>query len=111
MVPISLHLYYRNGSSSTGDAMASIMGVVNLTLPDDVLKGRQITEEELRFNLALGLFINDKATLGQAARLAGMSTPAFLDELGKRRIPVHYGLEDLAADEATLRAIAGDKRD
>ena len=83
---------------------------MDLTLPDDILKGRRMTEEELKFDLALGLYIDEKATLGQAARIAGMSTPAFLDELGKRKIPIHYGIEDLAADEATLRALEGGSR-
>ncbi len=62
-----------------------------------------MTSEELRFVLALGLCVDEKVTLGQAARIAGMSAPAFLDELGKRKIPVHYGMEDLAADEAAVR--------
>jgi len=84
---------------------------MNLTLPDDVLRGKKLTEEEIRFDLALGLFIDERATLGQAARIAGMSTPSFLDELGKRKIPIHYGLEDLAADEATIRALEAGNRD
>lgn len=54
-----------------------------------VLRGRAMTEDELRFDLALGLYVDEKVTLGQAAQVAGMSTPAFLDELGKRKIPVH----------------------
>lgn len=83
---------------------------MDLTLPDDVLNWQRVTEEELRFDLALGLYIDEKATLGQAARIAGLSTPAFLDELGKRKIPVHYGIEDLAADEATLRSLEGGYR-
>ena len=55
--------------------------------------------------LALGLYIDERATVGQAARVAGLSTPAFLDELGRRKIPVHYGLEDLEADMATVRTL------
>lgn len=64
-----------------------------------------MTEDELRFDLALGLYVDEKVTLGQAARVAGMSAPAFLDELGKRKIPVHYYVEDLDADMNTLRAL------
>jgi predicted HTH domain antitoxin len=80
---------------------------MNLVLPDDILKGTHVTDEELRFDLALGLYIDEKVTLGQAARIAGISTPAFLDERGNRKIPIRYGVEDLAADEATLKTLEG----
>lgn len=78
---------------------------MELKLPDDLLKGQEVTEEELRFDLALGLFIDRKVTLGRAARIAAMSKPAFLDELGKRKIPVHYDAQDLESDLRTLRAL------
>ena len=81
---------------------------MKLTLPDGVLNDSQITEDELRFDLALGLFIDDKATLGQAAQIAGMSRPAFLDELGKRKLPVHYSAVDLEADLETIGKLEGD---
>ena len=93
-------------SKEPGDTISSM----KLTLPDGLLRDAQITEEELRFDLALGLFIDDKATLGQAARLAGMSGPAFLDELGKRKLPVHYGIQDLEADIETIRELEDGKR-
>ena len=53
-------------------------------------------------HLAIGLFVSDAATLGQAAEVAGLSQSAFLRELGARRIPIHYGMDELAED---LRAI------
>jgi hypothetical protein len=48
----------------------------------------------------------DNATLGQAAAVAGLSQTGFLRELGKRRIPVHYGADDLAEDLKTVDALA-----
>ena len=53
-------------------------------------------------HLAIGLFVSEDATLGQAADVAGLSQAAFLRELGARRIPIHYGMDELAED---LRAI------
>ena len=52
--------------------------------------------------LAIGLFVTDEATLGQAAGVAGLSQADFLLELGKRHISIHYGTEELAED---LRAV------
>ena len=54
---------------------------------------------------ALGLYIDDRASLGRAARIAGISVPAFLDELGKRKIAIHYDQEDLASDLRTLESL------
>jgi predicted HTH domain antitoxin len=73
-------------------------------LPDNLIEGIALTEQEILFELALGLYVDRKATLGQAARLADMSRPGFLDALGERRIPIHYDEADLEADLRTLKA-------
>jgi predicted HTH domain antitoxin len=68
---------------------------MSVALPEDI--ERQFTPEDIRLHLALGLFLDDRVTLGQGAAVAGLSQVEFLRELGKRRIPVHY-------DEACARA-------
>jgi predicted HTH domain antitoxin len=62
---------------------------------------RQFTPDEIRLHLALGLFLDARVTLGQGALVAGLSQSAFLHELGKRRIPVHYDEASALADAAT----------
>jgi predicted HTH domain antitoxin len=52
------------------------------------------------------LFVTEEATLGQAAQTAGLTQAEFLRELGRRRIPVHYGREELAADLAAVESLA-----
>jgi predicted HTH domain antitoxin len=87
---------------------------MNLTLPEPLIEGITLTEKDILFQLALGLYVDRKATLGQAARLAGMSRPAFLDALGERQVPIHYDEADLESDLQTLRNLeredAVDKR-
>ena len=78
---------------------------MNISLPDQLMEGIQVNEAELPFELALGLFVDRKATLGQASRLAGVSRPAFIDILGARRIPMHYDEEDLESDLESLRLL------
>jgi len=56
--------------------------------------------------LAIGLFVTEEATLGQAAQVAGMSQADFLRELGRRRIPIHYGQEELDEDLQTVEALS-----
>ena len=54
--------------------------------------------EKLPLHLALGMFVSEAATLGQAAEVAGLTQTDFLRELGARRIPIHYGREELSED-------------
>lgn len=78
---------------------------MQLTVPDDLLGHTGCSDADLLFDLAVGLFLDGRLTLGRAAGLAGLAKPAFLDELGRRRIPMPYDEEDLAADLQTLREL------
>lgn len=76
-----------------------------LALPDK-LEAR-VSPQSTALHLAIGLFVSDESTLGQAAQVAGITQAAFLRELGQRRIPIHYGSEELAADLQAVEALAG----
>lgn len=78
---------------------------MTLTLPQD-LEAR-LSPQSTALHLAIGLFVAEEATLGQAAEVAGLSQAEFLRELGKRRIPIHYGREELAADLEAVESLAG----
>jgi predicted HTH domain antitoxin len=71
---------------------------VQFAVPDEALGHVTLDEREARVHLAIGMFVDDKVTLGQAARIAGLSQPEMLHRLGDRRIPIHYGQADLAHD-------------
>jgi len=74
--------------------------IQRLTLPGS-------TPVKLPLHLAIGLFVSEDATLGQAAEVAGLTQAEFLRELGKRRIPIHYGSEELMADLQVVETLAG----
>jgi len=69
---------------------------MQLALPAEVES--RLTPESAALHLAIGLFVADEVTLGQAAAIAGLPQAGFLKELGRRRIPIHYGTEELAQD-------------
>jgi predicted HTH domain antitoxin len=73
---------------------------MQIVLPPDI--ERKPTQADAALHLAIGLFVDKRVTLGQGASVAGLSVPAFLAEIGKRRIPVHYELEDAIADIETV---------
>ena len=58
-----------------------------------------VSDHEAKLVLSMKLFEMGKATLGQAARLAGFSKRAFMEILGQHKIPVFdYPAEDLARE-------------
>jgi predicted HTH domain antitoxin len=69
---------------------------MQLTLPASV--ETTLSPRKAALHLAIGLFVSEEMTLGQAAEIAGLTQGAFLKELGTRRISIHYGLDELAED-------------
>ena len=75
---------------------------VNVEVQDEQLRGLNLTPDRLRLEMAAGLYASEALTLGQASAIAGLSQPAFLRELGRRGICVHYGVTDYEEDLRTL---------
>jgi predicted HTH domain antitoxin len=78
---------------------------VSVNISDEVLESAHLTEAELKIELALALFQIERLTLGQAARLAELGQLDFQRLLAKRRIPIHYGIEELEHDLRTIRRV------
>ena len=76
-----------------------------VTIPDDSLAAAHISGPELKLELAVTLFQQERLTLAQASRLAEMNQLAFQAVLADRRIAVHYGIEEFREDLHTLRQI------
>jgi len=81
------------------------LGRMELTVADELIQTTNLTADELRFDLALGLCIAQRITFGRGAEIAGISKSAFLDELGKRKLPINSDAEDLQADLKTIAAL------
>jgi predicted HTH domain antitoxin len=75
------------------------------TVPDELVAQSGCSTHELLFDLAVGLVLDGRLTLGVAAGLAGLSKITFLDELGRRRIPMSYDEQDMKEDLQTLREV------
>jgi predicted HTH domain antitoxin len=69
-----------------------------VTISDEVLHSAGLSEAELKAELALTLFEQDRLTLGQAAELAQIPQLEFQRMLANRGIPIHYGVEQLEHD-------------
>jgi predicted HTH domain antitoxin len=82
---------------------ASFMRVLEIPYSEDLLivsgQEPQELEQELRFLLASKLFELRRLSLGKASELASIPRLQFMDELGRRQIPVINLAEDQIADE------------
>ena len=59
----------------------------------------------MELELALALYTKRELTLGQAAEVARLSQAEFQRELGQRKIPINYTLEDLQSDLQAVREL------
>jgi predicted HTH domain antitoxin len=78
---------------------------MNIVVPDELLRGTRFDSDRAVLDLAIGLYADDRVTLGQAAAIAAMSQALFLRELGRLHVPMHYDVEDFAADLAVLEQL------
>jgi predicted HTH domain antitoxin len=74
-----------------------------LVIPDDLLRTAGLTDQDLRREVAILLFEQDRLTLGQASQFAGMSRLAFQHLLASRGLSLHYAVADFEDDLAALR--------
>jgi len=75
---------------------------MNVVLPDQL--EASLSPEQARLDFAVGLYTSGRVTMGKAAQISNMSTTDFQHELGRRRIPVNYDLEELKHDMNALES-------
>ena len=76
-----------------------------LKIADEILKNINITPEQAKLDLAIGLYSDNRTTLGQSARIASVTQTQFLKELGKREISINYDIEEFNKDVETLKKL------
>ena len=75
---------------------------MTLTIPTERLNNVALDEHDAVVDIAIGLYKRQSLSLGRAAEVAGISSVELLAELGRRHIPINYGLDELHEDVATL---------
>jgi len=71
---------------------------LSITLPDINIEELGKTEPEIRLDLAIFLYLAWQLPAGRCAAYAGVPKVVFLDELGRRDIPVNYDIEAFEQD-------------
>ena len=81
-------------------------GNMTLTIPTERLGNVVLDERDAVVDIAIGLYKRQMVSLGRAAEVAGRSSPEFLAELGRRRIPINYGVDELREDAIVFGKLA-----
>lgn len=77
---------------------------VTITIPDSVLALARMSESELKQEIAIMLFQQERLTLAQASSLADMKRLAFQRLLGSRKISI-YDVAEFEKDIENLKAL------
>ena len=77
---------------------------MGMVIDDDVLHAARMSEPEIKLELAALLYQRARLTLGQAARLAGLSQARMRLALGARGIAPTYGVTEFEEDLKVVRS-------
>ena len=78
---------------------------MEIRVPDHLVSALNLSPSDCLLSMAIGLFMDRRVTLGRGAEIAGISKPAFLHELGHRKIPINYDQADLESDLRTIASL------
>ncbi|MEK6480592.1 UPF0175 family protein [Catalinimonas sp. 4WD22] len=73
-----------------------------IIIDDKDIQQAQMTEKELRLEIAVMLYQQGRFSLGKASEFAMMNKILFQKVLAKRKIAANYDEEELKADRKTL---------
>lgn len=78
---------------------------MSVVVPDTILKAAQLSEDELKLEIAIMLYTADKISSGMVRSWTGLSVIEFQHQLAKRDLYLNYDVEDLEADIETLKSL------
>lgn len=78
---------------------------MTIEISDLLLEKSGLARDEILLELSIILFQRESVTLGQASEIAGIHQFEFQKELAKRKIPIHYDVEDFEKDLETIKQI------
>lgn len=77
---------------------------MTLTIPDEII-GTNLTEDDIRLELATALYAARKISFGKARKLAGVNWFEFRAILSEKGIPAHYDVAQFEEDLQMLESM------
>ena len=81
------------------------MDNINIEIPREIIQSARLTTQDLKRELALLLFQQNKISFGKAKELAGLNVWTFQQLLGERGINIHYDVDDFNDDLQNLEKL------
>jgi len=78
---------------------------MSLVIPNDILQATKMTEEELKLEIAIMLYKQEKISSGKVRVWTGLSVIELQHELGKRGLCINYDVEEFQSDIQTLQSM------
>lgn len=78
---------------------------MSIAIPDDILQATKMTEDELKLEIALMLYKQQKISSGKVRSWTGITVIEFQKQLARRGLEINYDVEDLQSDIKTLQSI------
>ncbi len=78
---------------------------MKIELPEPEFGTLNLTPNQARLELAVGMYAGRKVTLGRAAAIGGVAYTEFMREIGRRGICINYTLEDAQHDMAVVNQL------
>jgi predicted HTH domain antitoxin len=78
---------------------------MSVVIPDDILQATKMTEDELKLEIAIMLYEQQKISSGKVRAWTGLTVLQFQNELAKRGLCINYDVEDFQSDVKTLQSL------
>lgn len=78
---------------------------MSVVIPDDILRATKMTEGELKLEIAIMLYKQQKISSGKVRAWIGLTVIEFQHQLAKRGLYINYDVEDFQSDIETLQSM------
>ncbi|MEM9008126.1 MAG: UPF0175 family protein [Cyanobacteria bacterium P01_F01_bin.86] len=78
---------------------------MSIVIPKDIVQASRMTEAELKLEIAIMLYAQQKISSGKVRAWTGLTVLEFQHELAKRKLFINYDADDFDADVKTLHSL------
>jgi predicted HTH domain antitoxin len=78
---------------------------MTIVIPDEILRINNLTAEQMTIDFATSLYAQERVTLAQGAKIAGLHIIDFQKALATRDIYIHFDMQDLEKDLKNLNLL------
>jgi len=78
---------------------------MDVVIPKDIVAATKMSEAQLKLEIAIMLYKQEKISSGRACQWLGMNLIEFRRELGQRGLTINYDVEDFESDLKMLRSL------